>query len=127
MPNVTVGIVITPSKYYTDDGVPAIRSLNVKDGRLADDDLVFFSEEDNWKLANTRIYKGDVVIVRTGQSGFLGCLRILFPLIASAYSPLELKGLTEREGFSRDHLAQTAVNTTLGDNNQCLCGLQAHS
>jgi type I restriction enzyme, S subunit len=69
MPEVTVGIVITPSKYYVDDGVPAIRSLNVKDGRLTDDDLVFFSEEDNRKLAKTRIYKGDIVIVRTGQTG----------------------------------------------------------
>jgi type I restriction enzyme S subunit len=69
MPYVTVGIVITPSKYYVDDGVPAIRSLNVKDGRLIDEDLVFFSEEDNRKLAKTRIYKDDVVIVRTGQTG----------------------------------------------------------
>lgn len=69
MPHVTVGIVITPSKYYVDDGVPAIRSLNVKDGRLTDDDLVFFSDEDNRKLAKTRIYKDDVVIVRTGQTG----------------------------------------------------------
>jgi type I restriction enzyme, S subunit len=69
MPYVTVGIVITPSKYYVDDGVPAIRSLNVKDGRLIDEDLVFFSEEDNRKLAKTRVYKDDVVIVRTGQTG----------------------------------------------------------
>jgi type I restriction enzyme S subunit len=69
MPNVTVGIVITPSKYYVDDGVPAIRSLNVKNGRLTDDDLVFFSDEDNRKLSKTRIYRGDVVIVRTGQTG----------------------------------------------------------
>ena len=69
MPHVTVGIVITPSKYYVDEGVPAIRSLNVKEGRLTDEDLVFFSEEDNRKLAKTRIYKDDVVIVRTGQTG----------------------------------------------------------
>jgi type I restriction enzyme S subunit len=69
MPQVTVGIVVTPSKYYVDEGVPAIRSLNVKDGRLTDEELVFFSEEDNRKLAKTRIYKDDVVIVRTGQTG----------------------------------------------------------
>jgi type I restriction enzyme S subunit len=69
MPDVAVGIVITPSKYYVDDGVPAIRSLNVKNSRLTDEDLVFFSEEDNRKLAKTRIYKGDIVIVRTGQTG----------------------------------------------------------
>jgi type I restriction enzyme S subunit len=69
MPTVTVGLVITPSKYYVDDGVPAIRSLNVKDGVLIDDDLVYFSEDDNNKLSKTRIYKDDVVIVRTGQTG----------------------------------------------------------
>ncbi len=91
MPNVTVGIVITPSKYYTDDGVPAIRSLNVKDGRLADDDLVFFSEEDNWKLANTRIYKGDVVIVRTGQSGFLGVFADSLSTHCECLQPIGIK------------------------------------
>lgn len=69
MPYVTVGIVITPSKYYVDEGVPAIRSLNVKEGRLTGDDLVFFSEADNERLGKTRIYKDDVVIVRTGQTG----------------------------------------------------------
>ncbi len=69
MPRVSVGIVITPSKYYVDDGVPAIRSLNVKNGKLVDDELVFFSEEDNQRLAKTSIFRGDVVIVRTGQTG----------------------------------------------------------
>ena len=69
IPYVTVGIVITPSKYYVEEGVPAIRSLNVKDGRLTEEDLVFFSKSDNEKLAKTRIYKGDLVIVRTGQTG----------------------------------------------------------
>lgn len=69
MPYVTVGIVVTPSKYYVDTGVSAIRSLNVKDGRLTDEDLVFFSEEDNKRLSKTQIYKDDVVIVRTGQTG----------------------------------------------------------
>ena len=69
MPQVGVGIVITPSKYYVEEGVPAIRSLNVKDGRLTDNDLVYFFQEDNRRLAKTRIYKGDIVIVRTGQTG----------------------------------------------------------
>jgi type I restriction enzyme S subunit len=78
MPIVTVGIVITPSKYYVDDGVPAIRSLNVKDDRLTDDDLVFFSEEDNLRLAKTRIYKGDIVIVRTGQTGACAVVDVRF-------------------------------------------------
>src|SRR5207245_1640791 len=33
----------------------------------------------------------------------------------------------EREGFSQSRLAQVPLNTTLGDNNQYLCGLQALS
>lgn len=69
LPEVTVGIVITPSKYYAEDGVPAIRSLNVKGGKLIDSDLVFFSERDNEKLKKTQINKGDIVIVRSGQTG----------------------------------------------------------
>src|SRR5689334_18750533 len=69
MPEENVGIVITPSKYYVDKGVPAIRSLNVRKGKLTDNDLVFFSEADNRRLAKTRIYKGDLVIVRTGETG----------------------------------------------------------
>src|ERR1700674_3197797 len=35
--------------------------------------------------------------------------------------------VAEREGFAQSHLAQVPMNTTLGDNNRCLCGLQAHS
>lgn len=69
MPDVTVGIVITPSKYYVDSGVPAVRSLNVKNGKLTDDELVFFSPADNERLSKTRIYKDDIVIVRTGETG----------------------------------------------------------
>ena len=38
MPEENVGIVITPSKYYVDKGVPAIRSLNVRKGKLTDND-----------------------------------------------------------------------------------------
>jgi type I restriction enzyme S subunit len=31
-PFITVGIVITPSKYYVDEGIPCLRSLNIKPG-----------------------------------------------------------------------------------------------
>lgn len=69
MPKVTVGIVITPSKYYVDSGVPAIRSLNVKVGKIVYDDLVYFSAKDNEQLSKTQIHEGDIVLVRTGQTG----------------------------------------------------------
>jgi type I restriction enzyme S subunit len=68
-PSFTVGIVITPSKYYVDEGVPCLRSLNVREGYLQDVDLVYISPESNQLLNKSRIYQGDLVSVRTGQPG----------------------------------------------------------
>lgn len=68
-PEITVGIVITPSKYYVDLGVPCPRSLNVKPMVLSEEGMVFISEESNRQLAKSRIFKGDLVSVRTGQPG----------------------------------------------------------
>ena len=66
---ITVGIVITPSKYYVDSGVPCPRSLNVKNGKLTEDDLVYISPESNQELYKSMIFKGDLVSVRSGQPG----------------------------------------------------------
>lgn len=66
---VTVGIVVTPAKYYQDGGVPCLRSLNVKPNRLSGEDLVFISEDSNEFHAKSRLRVGDVVVVRTGVPG----------------------------------------------------------
>lgn len=68
-PHVTVGIVVTPSKYYVEEGVPCLRSLNVRDGGLTDTDLVFISPESNELHAKSKLKAGDVVAVRSGQPG----------------------------------------------------------
>ncbi|MBF0548662.1 MAG: restriction endonuclease subunit S [Candidatus Riflebacteria bacterium] len=68
-PSISVGIVITPSKYYVESGVPCLRSLNVKEGYLTNEDLVFISKESNDELSKSKIYLGDIVAVRTGQPG----------------------------------------------------------
>ena len=68
-PHVTVGIVVTPSKFYIDEGVPCLRSLNVREGRLTDTDLVFISPESNELHAKSMLKAGDVVAVRSGQPG----------------------------------------------------------
>lgn len=68
-PNITVGIVITPAKYYVDDGVPCLRSLNVKERKLIAENLVYISPESNELLQKSKIYSGDLVSVRTGQPG----------------------------------------------------------
>ncbi len=67
---ITVGIVVKPASYYTDQGVIAIRSQNIKVEGFDLTDVVYFSGSDNeGPLAKTRIFEGDVVVVRTGQPG----------------------------------------------------------
>ncbi|MEW6391635.1 MAG: restriction endonuclease subunit S [Pseudomonadota bacterium] len=67
--SITVGIVVEPSKYYVDEGVPALRSLNVRPGRIRPDDLVFISDEANELHSKSKLNAGDIVAVRTGQPG----------------------------------------------------------
>ncbi|QPN60258.1 restriction endonuclease subunit S [Synechococcus sp. CBW1002] len=68
-PQVTVGIVVEPSKYYVDDGVPALRSLNVKQGEIILENLVYISVDANELHMKSKLYSGDLVAVRTGQPG----------------------------------------------------------
>jgi len=69
VPDLTVGIVVTPAKYYVDDGIPCLRSLNISSGEIDMDDLVFISKEANEYHRKSKILEGDVVVVRTGQAG----------------------------------------------------------
>lgn len=67
---ITVGVVIKPASHYVETGVPALRTLNVKPGRIVLDDLVYFSEaSNNGPLAKSRLRAGDLVIARTGKAG----------------------------------------------------------
>jgi type I restriction enzyme S subunit len=67
---ITVGVVVKPASNYVKSGVIALRSLNVKPNRIDTSDVVYFSEEDNSnKLAKSKLNKGDVVVVRTGNTG----------------------------------------------------------
>jgi type I restriction enzyme S subunit len=77
---VLVGIVITPSAWYAEAGIPAIRGLNVRPGMLSLIDLVYITPEGDALHAKSRLRRGDVVIVRTGQAG------------AAAVVPAELEG-----------------------------------
>jgi type I restriction enzyme S subunit len=78
---VEVGIVITPSVWYGDEGgVPALRGLNVQPGRIDVTDLVYLTEEGHEVHRKSVLRQGDVVVVRTGQAG------------AAAVVPSELDG-----------------------------------
>ncbi|MGW6681975.1 restriction endonuclease subunit S [[Kitasatospora] papulosa] len=79
--DVTVGIVITPAKWYVEaGGTPALRGLNVKPGFINTVDLVQISAEGHAVNRKSRLNAGDVVVVRTGQAG------------AAAVVPAELDG-----------------------------------
>jgi type I restriction enzyme S subunit len=67
---ISVGVVVRPRSYYVETGVPAFRSLNVREDRLETDELVYFSNEVNdGTLSKSKLRAGDVLIVRTGYPG----------------------------------------------------------
>ncbi|WP_406079548.1 restriction endonuclease subunit S [Micromonospora sp. NBC_00858] len=67
---VTVGIVITPAAWYVEGGgVPALRGINVKSGRIDAKDLVQISPQGHLLHSKSRLRTGDLVVVRTGQAG----------------------------------------------------------
>ena len=69
VPHVTVGIVIQPAQLYVENGVPALRSLNISSGFINMDALVYISSESNARLRKSQIFRGDIVVVRTGLAG----------------------------------------------------------
>jgi type I restriction enzyme S subunit len=69
VPAITVGIVVTPAKYYVDEGVLCLRSLNISGRTIDRTALVFISPESNELLSKSQIRQGDVLVVRTGKTG----------------------------------------------------------
>lgn len=67
---ITVGVVVRPASHYVPFGVPAFRSLNVREDRLVTKSLVYFDAvASNGILAKSRLRTGDVLVVRTGDPG----------------------------------------------------------
>ena len=66
---IVVGIVIRPTQYYKEEGIPMLRSQNVKVDGITMNDLVYMSPSENDKLAKSRLTENDVVSVRTGYPG----------------------------------------------------------
>lgn len=65
----TVGFVGTMAKHYEDEGIPFLRSLNIKPFKITSDDMKYVSAEFSNSLSKSILHKGDVVIVRTGIPG----------------------------------------------------------
>ena len=67
--DVCVGVVIKPTQYYADKGVPAFRSLNIGEMYVKDSDWVYFTEEGHQKNQKSVVHKNDVLVVRSGAPG----------------------------------------------------------
>ena len=67
--DVCVGVVIKPTQYYTDNGIPAFRSMNIGEMRVKDNDWVYFTEEGHQKNQKSVVRKNDVLVVRSGAPG----------------------------------------------------------
>ena len=68
-PNVTVGVVVEPSSYFEDFGVPFVHGTDIRLGSIDMANLKFMSEESNALLHKSQIYEGDVVAMRVGEPG----------------------------------------------------------
>lgn len=66
---ICVGIVIQPTQYYVEDGVPAFRSANVREDGVDPSNFVYISAGANRLLAKSQVKAGDIVSVRTGYPG----------------------------------------------------------
>lgn len=65
----TVGVVNSATHAYVEEGVPFIRSQNVKPNRIVVDDVLHVTKAFNNQQSNSILRAGDVVIVRTGYPG----------------------------------------------------------
>jgi type I restriction enzyme S subunit len=68
-PKVSVGIVVTPAAYYANEGVLAIRGLNVKPMGFDFTETRNISEDGHALHLKSELYEGDLVAVRTGDPG----------------------------------------------------------
>lgn len=67
--DVCVGVVIKPTQYYADNGIPAFRSLNIGEMYIKNSDWVYFTQEGHQKNQKSVIRKNDVLVVRSGAPG----------------------------------------------------------
>jgi type I restriction enzyme S subunit len=66
---ITVGYVGPMANEYVEDGVPFLRSLNIRPFRFDPTDLKFITPEFHQKIRKSALKHGDVAVVRTGNPG----------------------------------------------------------
>jgi type I restriction enzyme S subunit len=74
---VSVGLATSVTAYYTDksdESIPIIRNLNIKNGYFDDSDMLYLKPEFSNLHLNKRVKKGDVISVHTGSNVALTCI-----------------------------------------------------
>lgn len=66
---IMVGIASAATHAYRPAGVPMIRNMNIKEGHIETDDLLYLDHGYEHHHRNKRLRSGDVVVVRTGNPG----------------------------------------------------------
>jgi type I restriction enzyme, S subunit len=69
-PRVTVGVVVNPSSYFRDEGVPFVHGTDVRPGWIDTASLKYLHDDDSrGPLRKSRLSSGDVVAMRVGEPG----------------------------------------------------------
>ncbi len=68
-PEITVGVVVNPSKYVREEGVPFLYGSDISEGRIVTDTVRRMSTQDSRRLSKSRLWAGDLVCVRVGAPG----------------------------------------------------------
>ena len=119
--SVTVGIVITPAKWYVDiGGVPALRGLNIQAGAIDASDLVYISRAGHLENQKSRLHSGDVVVVRTGQAGTAAvvppeldganCIDLILVRPGEKVSPQYLQYVLNSD-YAKNHISEHSVGS----------------
>jgi type I restriction enzyme S subunit len=68
-PKVSVGIVVTPANWYAEEGILALRGLNIRPMGFDLQETRLISDEGHEFHAKSQLNEGDLVSVRTGDPG----------------------------------------------------------
>jgi Restriction endonuclease S subunits len=66
---ITVGFVGTMKNQYKENGIPFLRSQNVRAFQFSDTNLLYISEDFHKEIYKSRLESGDLAIVRSGAPG----------------------------------------------------------
>ncbi len=68
-PQLTVGIVVNPSEYVAEVGLPFIYGGDISEGNIDTENCRRISSEDSCRNEKTKLQQGDIVTVRVGAPG----------------------------------------------------------